>query len=257
MRTFLFPCVITTATLFLASHVFAQVNIEKFRKTDLDRGESGFVEFDLSSRSGNVDITELSVDCRSDFVRETTDSFIVLRGDYGWAKGETFSDEALLHTRHIRRLDKRVRTELFAQIDYNKKRLLDFRGLAGAGIRMSVYRQKRFTSWWGTAAMYEREELDIAPADRHDETSNAVRWSNYLTTNVAFDDRIGWSSTTYVQPDFGDFADVRILCDTNLNVDLNRRLSLVVSFRLRYDSDPPETIEKTDTRLGTGLALRY
>ena len=94
--------IMATCCFLLLSLVFptpapAQVNIEKFRTTAKETGFSGFFELDLASRSGNVDITELTLDSRGDYSWETMSTFLIVRGDYGWAKGGRFSDEALGH----------------------------------------------------------------------------------------------------------------------------------------------------------------
>ena len=54
--------------LIFSNLIYAQVNTEKFRKPIEYEGLSGYVEIAFSSRSGNVDITEVNIENRNDYV---------------------------------------------------------------------------------------------------------------------------------------------------------------------------------------------
>jgi len=218
---------------------------------------SGYSKLDLSSRAGNIDITEINIESRGDYMQNSMNTFYIISGDYGWEGGEEYSNEALYHLRHIFRIGTGLQPEVFAQIDYNKQRLLDFRGLIGAGIRYALYTGSGSALRWGSAFMFEHERLDIDEHDNHENETEAIRWSNYLTTGFELADTVTWTSTSYMQPRIDDFGDIRLLCETDLNIGLVRRLSLVVTFRLRYDSEPPEDIKSVDSTLGTGLQFSY
>ena len=249
--------VVIVCVILIASTGVAQVNIEKFRSVERNKGSSGYVELDLSSRSGNVDITELSMGCRSDYTWETMNSFVIVKGDYGWSESKRFSDEALAHMRHVFRTDMALQPEIFLQVEYNKKRLLLYRDLLGSGLRMRLLERNHWKLNWGTALMLEHEKHDIEVRDDKDNETNLVRWSNYLTTSLIVSESIAWTSTNYIQPDIRNFGDVRILCDTSLEVGLGRQLALVVNFLLRYDSEPLVGVESTDTNLDIGFAYRF
>jgi hypothetical protein len=57
----------------------------------------------------------------------------------------------------------------------------------------------------------------------------------------------------YCQPRFDNFADVRFLSEATLSVRISRYLSLNNTFRLRYDSEPPDGIEDLDSALLLGF----
>ena len=111
-------------TLFFPSYVLSQVNIEKFRESKDVKGFSGHFELDFSSRSGNVDITKLDIESYSNYLWESMNTFLVIRGDYGWQGGKEFSNEGLVHLRHIFRSGADFQPEIFTQIDYNQKSLM-------------------------------------------------------------------------------------------------------------------------------------
>ncbi|UCG52605.1 MAG: hypothetical protein JSW58_03390, partial [Candidatus Latescibacterota bacterium] len=116
-----------------------QVNIEKLRGTEEEEGFSADLGLVFSARSGNVDITQLGLDIRADYARDRSTSFVVLRGLYGWKDGDPFSNEGLVHLRHVCRRLVWFHAEAFAQSDYDKSRLLDFRVVVGGGGRFNLY----------------------------------------------------------------------------------------------------------------------
>ena len=59
-------------------------------------------------------------------------------GGFGWDDGKRIFNQALLHLRHVQDLSDLIQTEVFAQTDFNKKRLLTERELIGAGLRFRI-----------------------------------------------------------------------------------------------------------------------
>jgi hypothetical protein len=60
-----------------------------------------------------------------------------------------------------------------------------------------------------------------------------------------------------MQPELGDFEDVRVLANLRIATSVTDDLDLTVSFDLRYDSRPPDDISALDTNLRTGLRYIY
>ena len=235
----------------------AQVNIEKMRKEGGEEGLSGAALFDLRVRSGNVDVWSINLKSQIDMIRQQRNFLLITRGELAWKDGERYSNEGLLHLRHGLRRGERVRPECFAQIDYNKARSLEFRGLVGGGLRTRLYRTDGTQIWWGTAYMLEHERLEAAAAVRSDRVVTAHRWSNYLNIKIDIDTHARGMLSLYVQPRFTARGDVRILRDARLQADLIGPLSLSFSGNARYDSRPPATVDDLDLRLGSGLGIEF
>ncbi len=244
--------------VFLYAHAaYAQVNIEKFRNNAQVSGFSGIIEFDVSHRTGNVELTTLEVEGRLNHVRDTMQSFIIVRNDYGWQGGKQFSNEGLIHVRHVFRTQSALQPEIFIQSDYNKNRLLNYRALAGLGVRRVLYSSANMVFKAGTALMPEREEYDVDSTNSQNKEVTVFRWSNYITANIPVGEHFRWTSTTYIQPDVENFGDIRVLADTELSIKLFTRWRLVIAFNLRYDSEPPDGIESLDTELEPGLVFEF
>jgi hypothetical protein len=241
--------------VYAVSPVRAQVNIEKMREDGAGAGFSTDLSLLFSTRSGNVDITELGLSLRQDYVAQKSTSFLIVHGLYGWKDGDAFSNEGLLHLRHVRKDWKPAAPEFFTQVNYDKARLLDFRSLGGGGVRIRFFEGERLQMAWGTAYMIEYERFDLPPDAWHPRSNTHHRWSNYVSLKADLGESTTLAWTTYLQPRFDDFGDLKTLNDGELETDLVSRLALTVTIRLRYDGRPPDGIEKRDTLVLTGLRV--
>ncbi len=242
-------------TLGAAIDLSAQVNIETQRPEDDQLGLSGSIELDLSRDSGNVDAVAVSIDSRTDVVRRRSRTFVLLQLDQAWEGGEQYLDEGLVHLRDVRRIDRRLIWESYAQIDFNTIRRLDLRWLAGGGIRLPLTREPgRF--WYGSSLMFEHEELDLPAGAVHPLTTDVLRWSNYLTLGGKADALL-WNWITYVQPRVDELGDYRILTEATIEVELSERLGWSFSIVGRYDSRPPDDVKRTDSSVASGLVVKW
>ena len=134
-----------------------------------------------------------------------------------------------------------------------------FRGLFGSGLRISLLQKNKSRLWWGSSLMYEYERLDIEESDEiaHKKVANVFRWSNYVSAAFLFKEDVNFSLTSYFQPQIDELEDIRILLETNFSVQLSEKLSLAISYRLRYDSRPPGNVKNTDTNFLTGLNYQF
>jgi hypothetical protein len=243
--------------VFLSSLQYAQVNIERYNNLNSLSGLMGNVSFYISSKTGNTDIQEFEIDGRVNYKGENFYSFLIAQGEYGWNKGKEYSNNALLHLRHLQDLEGVVDPELFAQINYDKSNLLLFRSLFGAGLRLSLISDTLANLDYGTSYMYEYEDIDLPETADHPSKTKHHRWSNYLSysNNVSKNSRI--SVVIYAQPRLDNFTDVRFLSENHLKVGLTDKLSLSVSFSIRFDSKPPDGVKDTDTNTKVGFTFRF
>jgi hypothetical protein len=233
------------------------VNIERLRRSADEPGITGMAGVNLTARTGNVELVLLNVEGRVDYTASRWLGFVVGNTDVGWQGGRRFSNAALLHARSNYVLRDGLILEAFAQIDYDKARLLGFRAIAGAGPRVDLLDTPRWRLTAGTGYMFEHERIDVPPTAAHPAETNTSRWTSYLTVRFAEGRRLSTAGTAYVQPRLDRFSDVRALGDFRLAVELVGSVSLVVTSRVRYDSRPPDGIRDLDTSLLTGLAVEW
>ena len=235
----------------------SQVNIEQLRRDSVVRRLSGSLEIAFSARTGNVDLVKLDASARLDYAINDFRTFVIVSGDNGWESGERFSNEALLHFRQVFRTEDRVKPEFFEQLNYDKSRRLTFRALIGGGLRFTLTRRGGSRLWLGTAYMFEREHLDLTAGAVDPDRTSTHRWTSYLSSRIVVTDRATLVWSVYVQPAFDDLDDVRVLADVRLGVGVSRSLSLVTSFQILADSEPPEDVESVDTTLKTGFTIQF
>jgi len=233
------------------------VNIERLRGNETPQGFSGRVEFELSSSSGNVDLQTIDLSVRTDYLGRTNLVFLLLQGDVGWESGDRFQDEGLIHLRFTRQAHELVWPELFTQFDFNHSRLLALRALVGGGLRVRLIRGDEVQVALGTAYMLEHERLDREEGAAQGNEVTVHRWSSYLSMTGAFGEGLGGSLTAYVQPRLDALGDTRILTEAQLSADILGPISVTLSFRLRYDSEPPADTDALDTELTTGFVVRW
>lgn len=235
----------------------AQVNIEAQRRAPSDLGLSGTVAADLLLKTGNVEHFRVGVGGRVDYETASTSTFLVGKGNLGLVGSNRFSNAGLVHLRHGRLWLPRLMPEAYVQVNYDEPRLLEFRAVAGGGVRVTLTDTESVGLWLGSGYMFEHERLDLPDTASHPRTTSANRWSSYLSGRLSAADNLTFVATGYAQPQMDDFADFRILCEMSLGVSVTRALALTVGFSLRYDSRPPDDVVSLDTELKNGIAVAF
>lgn len=236
----------------------AQVNIEALRRDAGSAGFSGALAMNLELHTGNTDLKEIGLEGRLDFDHSRVNTFILARNDFGWEQGERFADEGLIHLRQHYPLRGRFSLEAFTQYNYDATYRLDHRVLAGGGFRYHLVESEAFQLWEGASALVEHERLgELMPADDHPDIATVVRWSHYLSSRIAVNDRVVSTCTVYFQPLWNEIGDTRVLGELNLEIDLAGPLVLALNFVMRYDNRPPEGVDNLDTVLKNGLAVVF
>jgi hypothetical protein len=218
---------------------------------------AGFLEISGTIKSGNIDETEGELDGRLDWKADKTTTFFVFKSEHEWIDGKRLSNEGLLHIRNVISLKKNLSFELFGQINYDKKILVDNRELLGAGIRYRIFRFDNSDVTIGSAYMFEREKYDLSENSVHPAEVNVNRWSNYVSVYLQITPAAQLAAVIYYQPMLDTFSDYRILSENSLTVVLTQLFSLSFNFRVRHDSNPPDGIKKTDTKTDVGIALKF
>ncbi|MDH3424587.1 MAG: DUF481 domain-containing protein, partial [Gemmatimonadota bacterium] len=195
---------------------------------------------------------------RLNWLRGEATTLAIGEGGLGFLAGDRFSSSGLFHLRRTHWFADWIAPEWYGQINYDRPQLLDFRALAGGGVRLQFARGARGAVGAGVSLMLEHERLDLPDSATHDDRTRTVRNSTFLTLRLVAGDNLVISSTAYLQPALNDvFGDMRVLENLRVAASLSDRLALTVTFDLRYDSGPPDGIAALDTRLKTGVRFTY
>ncbi len=237
--------------------ISAQVDVEALRQDDPPLGYSGTFGGDLTLRTGNVDLIQLGLNARLYKVTESITRLIVGNGGLGLLGGSSFASSGLLHYRQTYHYNETILPEWWGQLNYDRPQLLDFRAVTGGGARTSFASGDWGQFGMGAALMLEHERLDLPDTAIHDDQTTVIRWSYFLTLRLVPNENLVITSTTYLQPAFSTFGDLRTLENLRVAASVTDELDLTVSFDLRYDSRPPDEIGALDTSLRTGLRYTY
>lgn len=249
--------VLVFLALGLAGPARAQVNVEALRHDTTGQGLTGTLGADLALRTGNVQLLDLGIRGRIDYGSGRLATFLVGEGTLGLLKGRQFTSTGLVHFRQTYAWRPRLAPEWFAQVNYDKPRRLDFRALAGSGLRLRLYQSSQVRFWAGSGFMLEYERLTLPPGAEHPRETTVVRSSTYASLRAAGGDRFVLTSTTYIQPQVSDPGDLRILENFAVAAGITEEVALRVQFGLRYDSRPPDDITGLDTALLSGVTVRF
>lgn len=235
-----------------ATSVFGIVNIETMR-TSVTPGFGGQAEFSASYSSGNTKALDVGYGLGIRFSTPQQTFFFLTRGELREQADDRYAQKAFVHVRYHWRPESRLSLESFMQLQYDEALRLSSRFLAGGGLRLKVAKSERSVVFFGLAVMYEREEFQAAggvlpPSDE------VARFSSYLSFNLS-STRLTFSSITYFQPRVDEFADSRALNQSSIKAPLTEKLALTVNFSLSFVGNPPQGVERMDTR--TKLGIKY
>ena len=228
------------------------LNVERLRMNPDEDGVHGGFTIGVDFQAGNSNRLELSTSAAVAFRRGRHLGFLIGASKYSTrtraAAGEglsalfdpssRFVNKANLHLRYNYELRPWFVPEVFTQVERDQFLLLEGRVLFGLGPRFVPFNDGRFALSLGTDWMLEYEALDptlvVSPLPAQ---TLVHRWSSYLAL-VYTGERLRMSSTTYVQPRFDRFSDLRLLSDATIDVTLIEPVSLRLDLRVRWDSAP-------------------
>lgn len=250
------------------------VNILAKLKAKGEQGFGGNLSASVAWKSGNTNLLQLKGTAALAYQHGQETVFLVAGGSYGLKSDDVVVSQILEHLRYRHTFNDWLQAEGFAQHEADKFRRLSARVVAGAGPRISWSSDSIGTDAappaqqpaaveepdfeiavaFASTAMFERE-VYTARGDDVLAPSSTGRLSSYLQLDLFFDKRISTHHTTFVQPRFDDFGDVRLLSQTALLVKANSWLGIKLAFNANYDSRSPEGVEHLDLGIDSALTV--
>lgn len=251
----LFATLLSGSLLYTVS-AHAIVSMENLHTRKPKEGFSGNVELSLSNTSGNTEKEEYSLGSRIQWHQGEMTDYLLLSGNYGKSAGVKNTDNSFAHLRHIQQFRPTTAWEAYLQAERDEFARLIYRGLAGGGLRFTLYEQENLgAAYLGLGGYYSEERIDETYADAGTET--LWRGSSYLLLKYQATPNTVLASTTYYQPSVEGADDYRLLEQAALKVKLTDILSLIVSADYRFDSAPPIGVEKRDVTYKTTFSLEF
>lgn len=245
------------AILLITIQLSAVVSIKPVEIGD-NAGFSGGVELGLDTKRGNTykDAYKASVNLNYDNnVNYVT--WLRISGEYGEANEVEDTNKMYAHLRYIHKLSEEVlRYELFLQAQDDKFKALNYRGVAGLGLRAKIFNTPiGGKGYFGLGAMYEEINY-IDPSIDPDESN--VRINSYLAYSLNFSKNSSLAYTIYYQPMIDEFKDYVMTNDLELILEIYQKVYLKFSISYDRDSRPPNGVqEKYDLSQSTTFLYEF
>jgi len=232
------------------------VNVQSALSTKAKPGFSAQLSGSVKWFTGNIDYLFTTA---SPLAKYKAGKHLILGfGNITFAKssGDRIIFRSFEHLRYRYRLNKYLIPEAFVQHAFDQFIRLNIRALIGVGPSFDIVSKKRLDIVGGVSYMFEYEKLSTETGvSDSGKVNKDHRASSYLMATVGLDKRLSLTQTVYFQPLFKDPSDFRMYSDTGLSIALNKYLTFTNSLVVLYDRNPPDTVEKLDTRLIASLTL--
>ncbi|QFR48706.1 DUF481 domain-containing protein [Sulfurimonas lithotrophica] len=232
-----------TLLLIFTSQLMALVSIQPVEIGE-QKGVSGGIEIGLETKRGNTDKDSYKGDIK--VMYDSNASYLTwleISGEYGEANNVEDTNKIYAHLRYIHKLTQEtIRYEAFLQTQEDKFKAIEYRRLAGAGLRFKIFNTPiGGKGYYGLGAFYE----DIRytnPAIDPDESE--VRVNTYLAYAINFSKKSSLAYTLYYQPIIDEFNDYVLTNQLELTLQVYEQLYLKFSASYDRDSRPPKGIKK-------------
>lgn len=155
---------------------------------------------------------------------------------------------------------KKLSYEAFAQVQADKARGLDLRTLAGVGLRYRLLRTENANLYAGSGLMHEHETWEEPELEGVNQTANLIKWTNYISTKVKFNDYVGTEAIVYYQTGYDKTIENfrnRVSGDVALQVKLNGRLSFRTTFNCTFEDRPLVPVTKFVYAVTNGIQVEF
>jgi hypothetical protein len=242
----------------VSSAVSAQVNVETLRGDLRQKPATAQLEGAFTGRIGNVEGVVAGGGANGAARTGDHRFYASTSGDYTRFSHETRVSKSFVHLRYnYVLLHDWLLAELFVQQQHDKFQRLLLRELLGVGPRFVIADEEDLRVAYGTSWMLEYERIAVAKGAPDNPEIVAQRWNNYLSAMVRPDDRVRSIATIYVQPRFDAFSDVRVLLETAVQTDVTKVFGLKVLATLRYDTQPPTEVKRTDIEVKNAIVVKF
>lgn len=156
---------------------------------------------------------------------------------------------------------RRLSYELFVQAQTDKARGLEFRSLAGGGLRYRLLRDENSGLYFGTGLMQEHEEWE-SPVEGENglAVSDLLKLTNYLSTKLKLNDNVSTEGIVYYQTGYDDslgrFRN-RVSGDITLAVKLNTKFTFRTNFNCTFEDEPIVPVTRFVYSISNGVQVQF
>lgn len=255
-------CMFNRFALFSILSVFplisiAIVNMDALHFDEKQDSFNAAGDLMINGTSGNSDSSTAKLDAQFNWNSQKSINLAIFGYQYGKSNNVRSVNKAFMHYRYIYQLTDTMDWEIFGQLETNEFTRLSYRGLIGTGARFSLAKSGRHMAFAGIGGFYTREETEYTRGLTDHGIEAYSRANFYLLSKYKFNSILSFSNVLYYQPRMSRLSDYRALLETKLDFKINKQLNFRINLDIEYDSEPSQSIEKTDITYMTGLSYKY
>jgi len=243
--------------LLSAVPLFAYINVTPIEVGE-EPGTTGSLAFSLSTKRGNVETNEYTVDANIRYDSNSTYALWFF-GGYTYAKAHDteIENSGFVHTRYLHALTPTLYGEAFIQTEQDKFRDLSNRSLVGADVRYRFFSSSKYGKGYISLGAFLETIRYKNP--QIDPNENNIRLSSYLFYTKKFESKATFNAFAYYQPCIDEFSDYTIVSMAEVQFPIYKNFHLVVSIKANYDSKPPNfsDIKNYDVTQKTALMWKF
>lgn len=174
--------------------------------------------------------------------------------------GDAFVSAGYSHFRIHWLREKRLSYESFAQYQYDRPRGMNYRRLAGSGLRYMFLQSPRLNLYAGTGFFLEQEEWVSPIEDIGTRNVVLLKSSNYISARIKANDNVDFNTIVYYQVGHDGDADLfrqRLSGEANINVKITKKVSMKTSFTSTYENNPIVPVRKFVYTLVNGVEVNF
>ncbi len=251
MRRIIAIAVGVWCAVFFVKPLMAQVNIERLRPSLGPGVMSQSLRFGVTYLTGNSDSLEIQPVYRLDYSESGWSAFVIGDVHYGNRNGINFVNQTFFHGRIMVPVTDYATLEVFVQKERDDFRRMRDRQLFGGNYRLALLNSPYLQVAAALGVMLENENNTI------EGESCLFRLNSYGTGHFSLANFNG-TTTLYFQPALSDFSNFRLLMDNSATAMIGEsNVGLMMSLKVTYDHNPPETVKPLDISLTSGLELKF
>ncbi|WOE69945.1 DUF481 domain-containing protein [Hydrogenimonas thermophila] len=245
------------APLLVAVPLFAYINVTPIEVGE-EPGTTGSLAFSLSTKRGNVETNEYTVDADIRYDSNSTYALWFF-GGYNYAKAHDteIENSSFAHMRYLHVLTPELYGEAFVQTEQDKFKDLSNRSLIGADARYRFFSSSKYGK--GYISLGTLLETIRYKNPQIDPNEDNIRLSTYLFYTKEFESKATFNAFAYYQPCINEFSDYTIISMAEVQFPIYKNFHLVVSIKANYDSKPPKfsDIKNYDVTQKTALMWKF
>jgi len=211
----------------------------------------GAIDAGYSFTRGNSDLTQSSLGLRGDYVRKKYKAHLVASSIFSRQNDAPSTSRHTVSGRLDRFLGPRAQAFFLGGLERNDRQQLDLRTTAGGGLGWRLVKNKNTELSIRGGLTFTNERFTGGEELSSGEGLGQVEWKSLRFGKVEL------STDARFYPSVTESGRYRIEYDSTMRVPVLSRLTWSLSLFDRFDSDPPQPIQRNDYGLVSAFGLTF